>query len=551
MKFTLSIVATAGIELPDTILGANDPGGMRFTPDGKRIIIISHSNWRSSNSVPGISQISLTNAFDTSSFTLDGGINLNTGVSSSNDHPRGVTFSASGLKLYIGNDNNAGTDQVIEYDLACPFNIISGDCPPITEDEVRTGIAQAQIMIANRNIDHSIKLPLNRLKWIRRNKDNQNLTNLNIDFNLNTIPQLDNPLLKTLVKKFPEKKTSHQASIKKKTDDKKQDVFYWSEGSIAVGRVGDTNISSTKKIGTEAITFGADKFTNNNGITGLAFRLGNNNVDVGTGGSNINTDTYNLTFYSTSPVKDDSKFFDTVFGFGKLKSDILTVVDGENLTAERTGNQIYGTIKIKDEIKKNNFTLISSGSFDIGHTILGSYKESGTAAINVKKQKVSSRKLRAGLAVVEDISKDKYYIKRHGKLEYAADIDRSSNFKYSYVSDSSVTFNEKLHSGSLHNINGEVGIDIILPDSFSIFILYERNQALGTGHTDNINIAIGYLPNKKTNYAFKLEGSENVGSEYKISKNINDFEIDFKLNNQEVLKPNTVNEASVNLIRKF
>ena len=96
-----------------------------------------------------------------------------------------------------------------------------------------------------------------------------------------------------------------------------------------------------------------------------------------------------------------------------------------------------------------------------------------------------------------------------------------------------------------------MGIDIILPDSLSIFLIYERNQALGTGYTDNIIITIGYLPNKKTNYAFKLAGSENLGSEYKISKNINDFQIDFKLNNQDVLKPNTIDEAMVSLSRIF
>ena len=91
--------------------------------------------------------------------------------------------------------------------------------------------------------------------------------------------------------KLPEKITARQASLEKKTEDKQQDIFYWSEGSIAVGRVGDTNISSFKKIRTEAITVGADKFTNNNGIRGLAFRFGKNDVDVGTGGSNIDTDT--------------------------------------------------------------------------------------------------------------------------------------------------------------------------------------------------------------------------------------------------------------------
>jgi len=96
-----------------------------------------------------------------------------------------------------------------------------------------------------------------------------------------------------------------------------------------------------------------------------------------------------------------------------------------------------------------------------------------------------------------------------------------------------------------------VGIDIILPDSLSVFLIYERNQALGSGHTDNIIITIGYLPNKKTNYAFKVAGSDNIGSEFKISKNIRDFEIDFKLNNQDVLKPNTIDEAMINLSRIF
>ena len=118
--------------------------------------------------------------------------------------------------------------------------------------------------------------------------------------------------------KLPEKITAHQASLEKKTEDKQQDIFFWSEGSIAVGRVGDTNISSFKKIGTEAITLGADKFTDNNGIKGLAFRFGNNNVDVGMAGSNIDTDTFNLTYYSTTPIENDTKSEDIVIGFGKL-----------------------------------------------------------------------------------------------------------------------------------------------------------------------------------------------------------------------------------------
>ena len=334
------------------------------------------------------------------------------------------------------NDN-----EIYEYHLVCPFNIIAGKCPPVTENSVRTGIAEAQIMIAKRTIDHSTKSALNRLEWIRRNKDNQNLSNLNIDFNFNTATQLDNPLLNYWVKKLPdrilsvnekvengqsitigreykkrnkssnnldnfttafksdnpllnswidklpEKITARKASAKKKTEDKQQDIFFWSEGSIAVGRVGDTNISSFKKIRTEAITLGADKFTNNNGIKGLALRFGANDVDVGMGGSGIDTDTFNLTYYSTTPLENDTKSEDIIIGFGKLDLDILTVLDGKHIKANRNGRQVYFTNKFKDEIKKDNFILIPSFQADIGHTILDGYTESGIGAIKVERSK--------------------------------------------------------------------------------------------------------------------------------------------------------------------
>ena len=531
---TLSLVLTAGIELPDTIIGANDPGGMRFTPDGKRILIIGHES-------TNVLQISLTNAFDTSSFTIDGGINLNTGISPSNAHPRGVTFSKSGFKLYIGNDNNAGTDQVMEYDLACPFNIIDEvKCPAIAKGD-RTGLAIAQIEVATRTIEHSTDTALNRLKWIRRNKDNQNLTNLNLDLNFT------NPMLVSLAKVVKNSATSK----KTKEQEQEQDIFFWSEGSIAVGRVGETKASSFKKIKTDAITVGADKFTKNNGIRGLAFRFGKDDVEVGTVGSNLDANTYNLTHYTSSPIKDDTKFIDTVIGVGALNFDILSVLDGQRVTAKRDGKQIYGTIKLKDEIKKNNLILIPSGQIDLGYTLLNDYQESGNAAMTFKKQGVQSRNARLSIAAAEELENEKYKIRKHGKLEYKANLHRSSSIKYSYLADTTSDFDTKLYSGALHNLNGELGVDIILPDSFSIFLIYERNQALGVGHTDKINLAIGFLPNKKTNYAYKLAGSEHLGSEFKISKKINDFEIDFTLNNQDALRPNTIEEAMLSLRQIF
>ena len=331
---------------------------------------------------------------------------------------------------------------------------------------------------------------------------------LNIDINLNNqiLASLTEAVKIAAANYNGEKNKNKLIAGTMKKKNKEEDIFYWSEGSISIGRIGDTSISSTKIVDTDALTFGADKFTDNNGIKGLAFRIGKNNVDVGTAGSNLDTDTYNITYYATSPIEGDTKFLDKIIGLGKLNSDLLTVVDGNNLKADRSGHQIYGTIRVKDEIKKDNITYIPSGRFDIGHTILGSYEESGSGAIDVEKQHIRSKKIRAGLTGLHESSHEGINLKRHGKLEYVADIDRSSNFKYSYVGDHNNDFNETLHSGSLHNINGEVGIDVTWPNSLSIFLIYERLQALDYGHTDKIHIAIGYLPNKKTNYSFSVKG---------------------------------------------
>ena len=321
-------------------------------------------------------------------------------------------------------------------------------------------------------------------------------------------------------------------STTKKNAKSNKKYFYWSEGNITLGRVGDTSIASTKEISTNSLTFGFDKFTDDYGIDGLAFRFGRDDVDVGNSGSHLDSNTFNVTYYNTSPLENDTKFVDKFFGIGKLSSDIITVVDGNKLTAERKGYQLYGTYRLKDEFIKGKLTFISSDQLDLGHTILKRYKESGKeeAAISVKDQHVGTLNLRKSIAVVEDLSNEKYEFKRHGKLEYLADIDRSSDIKYSYANDPSNSYKDKLDVGSVHNINAEIGLDLIFPDRYSIFLIYERNQAINSGHNDNLYIAIGYLPYEGAEYAFTINGSENLLSKLEFKKNVNGLNLSFNVN---------------------
>jgi len=527
---TISLVTDAGIGLGTPVGNAK---GFDFSPNGKRLWVVDHGD-------RDITQISLDVAFSTSSYKIDGTVDLPlTGDGNAALQPSGLTFSTNGLKMYTTNDED---EDVLEYNLACPFNIIEGKCPSITENSDRTGMAEAQVELAIRSITLSTNSALNRLKWIRRNKDKQNLSNQNVKLNFS------NSMLSSLeaipISSFKKVSTS------KNNNDSNKKYFYWSEGSVSLGRVGDTSIASTKKVHTNSLTFGLDRFTDDYSLKGLAFRFGSDDVDVGSAGSNLDSNTYNITYYSTSPIKDDTKYVDRIFGIGKIRSDILTVLDGKNLTADRTGNQIYGTVKIKDEYKRNNLTLIPSWQLDFGHTILNGYQELGNAAIIVEDQHVGTKNVRATIAIVEDLSNDKYEFKRHGKLEYVADIDRSSNFKYRYVSDLSKSFNDQLDIGALHNLNGEIGFDIIFPEHYSIFVIYERNHAFGLGYTDNLYIALGYLPHKDTEYAFSINGSENLMSQFKIKKNINGFDLTFNLNDDLTNLGNN-KEGSINLNKVF
>ena len=96
-------------------------------------------------------------------------------------------------------------------------------------------------------------------------------------------------------------------------------------------------------------------------------------------------------------------------------------------------------------------------------------------------------------------------------------------------------------------------IPFVAHKNFSLFVIYERNQTLDNGysaHTDNLYLAIGYLPNKDTEYAFSLNGSKNLVSNFEIRKNINGYNISFNLA-ENLMKLGEASDASININKVF
>ena len=70
---------------------------------------------------------------------------------------------------------------------------------------------------------------------------------------------------------------------KNKEDNK--NYFHWSEGDISLGRIGETSNASRKENLTNSITYGVDRFKDDNGVEGFAIRYGLDDIDVGNVGA--------------------------------------------------------------------------------------------------------------------------------------------------------------------------------------------------------------------------------------------------------------------------
>ena len=203
--------------------------------------------------------------------------------------------------------------KVHEFNLSCNWSIIDGACddPITTSDEGKDILSSIESQTATaKQIAIQASTPvLNRMYWLRRHRNNDQLSNQNIRLNFS------NSMVASLSNIIPISNKTNEV-----LDKLSDDWSFWSEGSVSIGRTGDTSTSSSKKINTKGITLGMDKKISKNRLYGYALRFGNDDVDVGTSGTNLDTESFSLSVYGTFP-HDDEKFTEGIIGVSTLKTD--------------------------------------------------------------------------------------------------------------------------------------------------------------------------------------------------------------------------------------
>ena len=403
---------------------------------------------------------------------------------------------------------------------------------PTTDKDV-VGLIDVQSQLAKNSISQSTSTVSSRLSYLRQNRVNDNLSknNIKLDFGNAILTSLTNELLAKNDKSIiPDNWSS------------------WSEGSLSSSKIGDSLGSSSSETDAQALAFGFDTKLNDNDLLGFAIQYGKSDTDIGSSGTNVESENINLSVYQTRPL-DNNNFIEGMFGVGLIESDLTRISGSNTLTGSRNGTQIFGSINYGKTLDKGDFNLTPVARLDLGYTELDAYKETGTDALSYAKQSIESGLASVGLELSDIVKFNENKLKPFGSIEYGMDFSNSSNAKMNYVSDTSTIYTYTQGANSNHLITSMVGFEYITKDNLEIISSYKRIQGNESEQTDILNVSVNFKSKRETEYAMSVDGSEDLKAGFDISKNVNGFDIKFNAN--QSLSENSDHTANISLSRSF
>ena len=374
---------------------------------------------------------------------------------------------------------------------------------PLDEKDV-VGLIEEQLEITKRMIQHSRRPVLKRMEWLRRHNDQNNLSNQGIKLRfLNTsLTEMSNAL-------------NLSSYLNKTSDLFGNDWAIWSEGSVTIGKTDESTIAAIKKINSNGITLGIDKIVDRNQIYGFAIRIEDDDSDIGSSGSKLDTDSLSLSLYGTLPFSEKT-YIDSTLGVGLLRTDLTRIHDSGTLTGKRKGEQVFGSILYGAEFE-NEVTLSPYGRIDAGYTKLKSFSDTGTvAAINYNEQKIKTARASVGLLIDDEIKTQNATFIPNARIEYGKDVVDASDAVLSYVVYPNTDYTFKIDREESDNFRMGLGTDILVEGGWILSADFERNQKEGSSYENSINLGASFQPDSNTEYSFSVIGGSSSNKQFGI-----------------------------------
>ena len=385
-----------------------------------------------------------------------------------------------------------------------------GATNPLDDKDVVASI-EAQTEAPKKVLQHITTPIFNRLNWIRGYETDNNLNSQKIKFNL------VNPKIDKILNIIPE-----TVSLNKIPTRLEDDWLFWSEGSISVGRVGETSTSSFKEIDTNAITIGWDKKIDQKKIHGYAITYTKDDVKVGDNGSTLDVESYSFSTYATFHRKENS-YVEGILGTSKLDLRNKRVKNNNSLKGDRNGKQFFGSIHYINTISNEKVNISPNLRLDLSYTKLTDYTETGSNAISYDEQTVETGGIFGGFTFNKEVFKDDYIIRPSAGFELGLDLSPNSDISLNYVSDPNTKYTKSIDQQGEESIKGKVGFDLLKDNGWSLMAFYERNQSQNR-HSDTFYFLTGYVVSKDEEYVMKIDENK-TSLVYK--KNIDGVDIKF------------------------
>ena len=500
--------------------GDDEPLHATFNYDGTKM-------WMTGWIEDSIFEYNLSSAWDVTTADLVGSFDIGT----FDDGPTALVFSPDASKLFV---LAATGDKVGEYKLYCTYGILACRDPTSDKDDVAS--VESQTESAKQLIQHTTYPVLNRMEWLRRNSNSGNLTNQNIKFNFSNeiLASLSNLII-------PASLSSNNSSS---AELQSGNWSYWSEGTVSIGKIGDSLSSSAKNINTSAITIGADKKTDNGKMFGAALRFGNDDIDFGNVKNSLGIDAVSLTLYETRP-HGEGKFIDSLIGIGSFKTDIVNAVGSSSTDGSRDGKQIFSSFKIRETFKKNELNVTPKIKLDLGFTSLSDYSESGSTNLKFDRQNIGTIITSIGGGVDSSSNLRNGTFKPYFEYDYFLDISPSSEQKISYISDAGSTYILSNINSSTHNFKSILGFDFTTHSGWDFTSSYQRTQSKKNGYSDSLYFGANYISRRDIEYAMSLDNDKaildykrningfiiTVGSNYNLMSEVPDYGANIEISN--------------------
>ena len=449
---------------------------IEFSNDGSAMFIMMNNDAETGRDLSYIYQFRLASNYDVSSATLVGKWNIVfDSTTSGYGMPQGFTFSSDGMKMFIVQiQSGAGVDRIFSYSLECPYGLVA--C--VSDSTSSMG---SQVQLSKQNINLNISTIFKRFEWIKRNRDEEDLTSHNINLNY------PNPLLEALAMNLEPKAKKTVASLvsKNQKNNKKSKWSSWSLGDIYIGNFEKLGFEKAKSIKAKGLTIGADRKFGENKFFGWAIRYGDNKSNIYSSQQNTEMESFTLNLYGITPTKDN-KYINAVVGLSALRIDSIYL---GKISGRRNGKQAFSTINFRTKNHYGKLNITPSGKLTYGITRLSDYTDFISMTIDGPATDViygsdtfESGELAAGILFETEQFKTEWgTIRPMGAIDFIYDFTSDIHYNYSYSGSSEVNQDTITGAYSKRNLRTTIGFEAIYIDGYTLSPIYEKVSKIEEG----------------------------------------------------------------------